>query len=117
MIIKGTLSNSQENNEKEKIKEVNSKNHENYDGIDENVEMWNKNEKKGLSIEMEFEPDVDIETCVGSIMHVAVELLTQWKMNNVIEVVCNVSEDIMKEDFKDLDKWAIDHKMVLKRSA
>ena len=107
--------NSQENNEGDKTNEVNSKNHENYDGMDENVEMWNKDEKKKLSIEMEFQPDIDIETCVGSIMHVTVELLTQWNKNNVIEGVHNKLGDIMQEDFKDLCKWAIEPKIVIKK--
>ena len=45
--------------------------------MDESQEIYEENNKRGLSIEMEFEKDVDLETCEVSIMQVMIELLNQ----------------------------------------
>ena len=104
---------NQEQKEKEKTIKISSENKVKYDGI--NDEKWKKEKKKGLSIEMEFDIDVDAETCIGSIMHVTVELLTQWKYKNVIDGVYKKSGEIMKEGYKDLDQLAITPKIVVKK--
>lgn len=98
---------------KKKTIKISSENKVKCDGM--NDEKWKKEKKKGLSIEMEFDTDVDVETCIGSIMHVTVELLTQWKHNNVIEGVCKKLGEIMTEGHNDLDQWAITPKIVGKK--
>jgi len=61
-----------------------------------------------LSIEIEFEKDIDVETCKVSILQITIELLNQWTKTNVDGQVIN-------DEYKNLDTWAIEPKIISKK--
>ena len=65
--------------------------------------MYEENDKRGLSIEMEFEKDIDLETCEGSILQVTIELLNQWTKMNIIEGVYGTDGQVINNKYKNLD--------------
>ena len=65
--------------------------------------MNEENDKRGLSIEMEFEKDVDLEICEGSILQVTIELLNQWTKTNIIEGVYGTDGQVINDEYENLD--------------
>ena len=76
--------------------------------------MYNREiDKRGLSIEMEFDKDIDLETCKESILHVMIELLNQQTKANVIEGVYAIGgNDVIKNYYDHLDLQTIEPRVV-----
>ena len=83
--------------------------------MDESQEMYEENNKRWLSIEMEFEKDIDLETCEGSILQITIELLNQWTKTKVIEGIYATDGQIINNKYENLDSWAIEPKIVSKK--
>ena len=72
-------------------------------------------EKKGLSIEIQMDPECDLSMCAGTIMHITEILITQWTKNKVIDGVYDTNGGLMNEKYDDLDKWAMEPRIIMKK--
>ena len=64
-----------------------------------------------------MEPECDLSTCAGTIMHITEVLLTQWTKNKVIDVVYDISGGIINvnDKYEYLDNWAIEPRIIKKK--
>ena len=88
---------------------------EKMNGVDVQTDKY-ESEKKGLSIEIEMEPECDLSTCAGTIMHTTEILITQWTKNKVIEGFYDLNGGIMNDEYDDLDNWAMEPRIIKKRN-
>ena len=63
-------------------------------------------ERRGLTIDMEFEGEISDEECVEVIIKVTLELVNQWKKRKVIEGIVAIDGIIMTTGFMEVSKWA-----------
>ena len=70
--------------------------------VDIQREKYNS-EKKGLSIEIQMDPECNLSTCAGTIMHIIEILITQWTKNKMIDGVYDTNGGLMNKKYNDLD--------------
>ena len=63
-------------------------------------------EKRGLTVDMEFEGDIKEDECVEAMMKVTIQLLTQWRKNDEIEGVATITDEKVTSEINDVNKWA-----------
>ena len=111
----------EENQQKEKCEEHSSysnqvqvDNTEKMKGVDIQREQ-HESVKKGLSIEIQMDPECDLGTCAGTIMHVTEILITQWTKNKMIDGVYDTNGGLMNKKHDDLDNWAMEPRIIKKK--
>ena len=77
-------------------------------------ERAKQSEKKGISIEIEMNPESEAQECAITIVTVAEQLLKKWTMKKVIDGVYGVNGNLIKAQYEKIDKWAIEPKIVKK---
>ena len=70
--------------------------------------------KKGLSIELVMEKDSSEKSCAITIVHVVEQLLIKWTATKAIYGVYGIKNDLINEDYGEVESWAIAPKMVKK---
>ena len=90
-------------------------NTEKMKGVDIQREQY-ESVKKGLSIEIQMDPESDLGTCAGTIMHATEILLTQWTKNKMINGVYNTKGELINKKYEDLDNWAMEPKIIKKKN-
>ena len=69
-------------------------------------------EIRGLSIEMEFQGEVNEEECFEAIIKVTLELVKQWKKGQAIDGVVTSDGEILESGYDNIRKWARAPKVV-----
>jgi len=70
--------------------------------------------KKGLSIEVVMEKDSSEKSCSITIVHAVEQLLMKWTEMEAIQGVYGKKNELIKEDYEDVEGWAIAPKIVKK---
>ena len=110
----------EENWQKDKQKEYNSyynkvqvNNMENMKGVNIQRDKYDS-EKIGLSIEIQIDPECDLSTCTGTIMHITEILIIQQTKNKVISRVYDINSGLINEKNNKLDNWAMELRIIIK---
>jgi len=84
-------------------------------------QLYDDNEsqyKKGLSIEIEFQVDGNIEQCITSITHFTMDLLKKWIQSNAIDGVFALDgKSMIKSEFEDVEAWTIPPRIIKKKQS
>ena len=84
---------------------------------DRNMEAENEedlNAHKGITMEMEFECE-DIELSNASMIAYAIELITKWKENKMIDGVLGLNKRLLDDNLDHHDRWMIAPRMIQKK--
>ena len=106
--------NEQRNDHHEKKDEIKTvRFQEDEMSVEEDKEQADKmSRKKGLSIEIVMEMGSNDETCSVTVATVAEQLLYKWTKKKVIEGVYGIKKQLIKENYEEVEEWAIAPKIV-----
>ena len=69
-------------------------------------------ERRGLTIDMEFDGEISDEECMEVIIKVTLELVNQWKKRKVIEGIVAIDGITITTGFIEVSKWARSLKII-----
>ena len=75
----------------------------------------NSNICKGITIEIEFEDDVEDIDCAVSITHYSIDLIDKWMESKVIDGVLGRDNNmILALDFNEVEQWTYTPRIIRK---
>ena len=73
---------------------------------------------KGISVEIEFQADGNINHCITSITHFTMDLLKKWIQSRAIDGVWALDgKTLMTADFEDVQAWTIPPRIIKKKQS